>query len=324
MPSTMTRAQDNVLWRNDCARQRPLVIGAGFQKTGTTTLGEMLVRLGWSRMCSPDTHWVPQRCTTIDSLKHVDAVEDAPWCCNESLLATAVDAYPCARVVLTLRDPEAWWASAQRWVLRPPPRPGKSLLTEFTRNLGIWPPVLDRITFIRRYEEHNEFVRSLFASGRRRSRFIEIDWTREESSQRLCAFLDVDVNSSTCLQTPPACRYDSSQEGVSQQATGGSQANISLAPHTGGAPSDRRVSTMNMDIRCSYIGSSQMPCPSHLVDLLSNASHRKRQGSHNNTCGQFDGAPERCLASRVGHMPCSYANGQCQRDIFHPCGLRAP
>ena len=102
-----------------------LVIGAGFGRTGTTSLREALVRLGFApcdHMRGNLEH--PERFALWDeALRHKTAGEPIDW---RPLLAgyrATVDwpgayfwreltsAHPEAKVILTVRDPERWYAS---------------------------------------------------------------------------------------------------------------------------------------------------------------------------------------------------------------------
>jgi hypothetical protein len=101
------------------------IIGAGFGRTGTTSLREALVRLGFD----PCDHMrgnleQPERFALWDeALRHKTAGEPIDW---RPLLAdyrATVDwpgayfwrelasAHPDAKVILTVRDPERWYAS---------------------------------------------------------------------------------------------------------------------------------------------------------------------------------------------------------------------
>ena len=196
-----------------CAERqgKPLVIGAGFKKTGTSTLGQVMVDLGWTKLCSGDTHIVQGPCNTVGSLAHVDAVEDDPWCCNHALLAAAVDHYPCARVVLSTRNESAWYDSALRWIAHHVSEGNLYYPTLFTQGLGIANmQSLSRgnlrAAFIKAYRSHIVFVRSLF-TGNRSSRLLEVDWTDKDSMPRLCMFLGLNESNPLCHSDKvPHCR----------------------------------------------------------------------------------------------------------------------
>lgn len=97
------------LW---CADRRPKVFGIGWAKTGTTTLGACLRRLGYDHQ--------GQNLTLVDGIMRGDlakalriaaakeSFEDWPWL----LIFRELDAaFPGSRFILTTRDPGRWLAS---------------------------------------------------------------------------------------------------------------------------------------------------------------------------------------------------------------------
>lgn len=97
--------------------QEGLIIGVGFQKTGTSTLREALTILGYRvkdtshRIIIPilkgDYNFILKR------LKNFDAVEDTPWFMIYKELDQLI---PNCKFVLTLRDEESWYKSVAKHI----------------------------------------------------------------------------------------------------------------------------------------------------------------------------------------------------------------
>ena len=100
------------------------VIGAGFGRTGTLSLQRALNDLGFGptyhmndvfRNPSHAQLWLDYAATGAADWETLfdkyTATVDFPACCAWREL---YDKYPEAKVVLTVRDPEAWWASTAR------------------------------------------------------------------------------------------------------------------------------------------------------------------------------------------------------------------
>ena len=211
-----------------CHGHRPLIIGAGMKKTGTTTLGDVLVKLlGWRSMCSIDTKFVPFRCDTLQSLSRVDAVEDEPWCCNHQLLAAAVHHYPCSKVVLTTRDAADWYTSISTWIEHRLQQGDSQYPISIASKLGLRPTAYNRSSlfrrseFIRAYASHNQFVRALFTTSS--SRMIELDWRDSTSAGRLCDFLGINQSTSIYCDSSslPHCRQKGAPRCANVRVAGG-------------------------------------------------------------------------------------------------------
>ena len=106
------------------------VIGAGFGRTGTNSLKVALERLGFStryHMFEFMEH--PEHAKYWDAASKGKPVDwdalfegyqstlDWPGC---SYYKDLMQRYPEAKVLLTVRDPEKWYQSAQKTIFRPP------------------------------------------------------------------------------------------------------------------------------------------------------------------------------------------------------------
>ena len=193
------------------------VIGAGFGRTGTESLKAALEELGFG----PCDHMFELLKATW-RVPHLEALERGEAADLDALFAgfgSAVDfpfakyyrelmvAYPEAKVILTVRDPDSWYESARKTILRGLP-PGALLVA---RTLGIvsknargfpraWAYVKeaifdnlfegkagDREFMIARYSRWNEEVQKTVPAERL------LVFEVKDGYQPLCDFLGVDV-----------------------------------------------------------------------------------------------------------------------------------
>ena len=153
----------------------------GFQKTGTTSLGQALEILGY-RVCGTvganDPHIAE---TVFDRIKPLldqySAFQDNPWC----VLYEDLDKqFPNSKFILTIRQSE-------KWIL--------SVLNHFGstyRPLNKWIygvdfPLGNEQVFINRYERHNREVLSYFKD--RPDDLLVISSNQDYSWTRVCDFL---------------------------------------------------------------------------------------------------------------------------------------
>ena len=134
------------------------VFGIGFHKTGTTSLGHALERLGYRVAGSQGVH-----CSNIgrdvgalafSQLHRYDAFQDNPW----PLLYRQLDAWcPGSKFVLTLRPTAKWIRSVCEHFGN-----DRTPMREWIYGPGS--PLGHEDVYVRRYEEHNAAVRDYFAS----------------------------------------------------------------------------------------------------------------------------------------------------------------
>jgi hypothetical protein len=174
---------------------RPKVFGIGMYRTGTTSLGIALERLGfratykfWNQFprLAPyfdlDTRKFEPLAPEIRAeADRFDAFSDAPWL---YLYRELDEWYPGSRFILTIRSSSeaivkseyAHWERAfimERWLAQEGYRPSPE-------------------HFVQRYEQHNENVRAYFRD--RPDDLLEICFETEPKPwQRLCAFIGVDA-----------------------------------------------------------------------------------------------------------------------------------
>lgn len=160
----------------------------GFQKTGTSSLGLALEKLGYrvtgyypfrDLAQKDDLTWIELRQRALKIAQDFDAAQDTPW----PLLYRDLDrAFPGSRFILVIRDREAWIQSA-------------------VKDFGHFPnaihnliydcpcPVGHEDAWLARYDRHNSEVQDYFAN--RPDDFLslhlnagEVNWTS------ICRFLN--------------------------------------------------------------------------------------------------------------------------------------
>jgi hypothetical protein len=185
---------------------RVKVIGAGFGRTGTLSLKAALERLGFGpcyhmlEFLQHPEHgrlWVAalsgQTIDWQDVFASYESTTDWPAC---NFWRELADAYPDAKVVLTVRDPERWWTSidstlfaAQRSGMLPPAPAAAEMprMIELLMGTTFDGRLEDRELVIRRFEEHNDRVRRGIPPGRLLVYQVSEGWGP------LCDFLGVEA-----------------------------------------------------------------------------------------------------------------------------------
>ena len=181
------------------------VIGVGWGRTGTLSTKLALERLGFG----PCHHMIEVFDSDAD---HIRAWRDVA--CGEQVdlddlyagyrsavdwptvafWRRVLDAYPGARVLLTERDPQAWYDSFAATIRHgiPPEHPGEgdhtaAMLHEVVVRHSFGGELGSRKQMIRRYEEHVAEVIATVPDERL------LVWSVAEGWSRLCSFLGVDV-----------------------------------------------------------------------------------------------------------------------------------
>lgn len=181
------------------------VIGAGFGRTGTMSLEGALQQIGFD----PCYHMIetfdhPQRAAQWlqaeeglpvdwhEVLAGYRATVDWPGC---RFYRQLMEVFPNAKVILTIRDPEAWYTSMSATIHTRPsaqaPRPDEDIRTTMVRAV-VWNGSLegksdDRGAAIRIFERHIEEVRHYVPPERLLVFDVLQGW------QPLCDFLGVET-----------------------------------------------------------------------------------------------------------------------------------
>lgn len=178
----MTRpASESRAMHQDSARGK--VFGVGLSKTGTTTLGACLKRLGYDHFSW--NQGFAQRVLRGDveealkvARRH-DSFDDLPW---PAVYKELDEAFPNAKFVLTVRkDPETWFRS----MLRHAEYKGATEVRE--RFYGNAIPHGHRDEHMRVYLQHNEDVVRHFDG--RDGKLLVVCWEDDPGWRPLCEFL---------------------------------------------------------------------------------------------------------------------------------------
>ena len=181
------------------------VIGAGWGRTGTTSLAAALDRLGYGPCLRMREMWEHQDLAVLwnshhegspadwrAALRDWQSTVDWPGCWQWREFA---DLWPAAPVILTVRDPAGWYDSVRRsihaWTAPGQdvgPAPVARLLGYlWDREFGGWERVLDRDHAIACYERHNQEVRETCPPGRL------VEYTVSDGWEPLCRALAAQV-----------------------------------------------------------------------------------------------------------------------------------
>lgn len=176
----------------------PRIVGVGFNKTGTTTLGRCFEALGIGPVAEPRSphlnylalsdHALRRNDFTpaLDAARYFRAFQDRPW--NVGDLYQKLDQfYPGSRFILTEREPEDWWRSVERW-LGITHRNDSGRLARYLDHLRV--DALDKSKFIDAYLAHNRQIKAYFAG---RDNLLVMDLAAGDGWNKLCGFLAMPI-----------------------------------------------------------------------------------------------------------------------------------
>lgn len=165
------------------------VIGLGFHKTGTKTLGACLETLGFRHRSLDreafETWLAGDLDAVLGMMDAADSFEDWPW---PFLYREARERFPGARFVLTTRRDEATWLES---LARHVERHGRTSYNYRRHIYGVDDPRADPQRFLEVYRAHHAAVRAFFADEP--GRLLEICWENGDGWERLCGFLGMPV-----------------------------------------------------------------------------------------------------------------------------------
>jgi hypothetical protein len=140
---------------------KPKVFGIGFQKTGTSTLGVILHRLGYRTASYHEFRNLLGRKSltmadiekqALEIMQDYDAAKDTPW----PLLYKSLDkAFPGSKFILVTRTTDAWIRSAVKDF-------GDTPNAIHNAIYGVPCPVGHEDVWVERYERHNREVKEYF------------------------------------------------------------------------------------------------------------------------------------------------------------------
>lgn len=163
------------------------VLGVGWAKTGTTSLGVCLKRLGRRhtsmRLDLVDDWASGDHAEILSIARRFDSFEDWPWL----LLYKEFDqAFPGTKFILTTRDSASWLKSYLNQIHQPGHfTPEMNRLRELLYGMSFAPP--DPAKLMARYEDHNAAVRDYFRN--RPGDLLEVNWANGDGWKEVCEFL---------------------------------------------------------------------------------------------------------------------------------------
>jgi hypothetical protein len=154
----------------------------GWHKTGTTTLGDALLTLGYTvlgaRLDMAEYLIKGDFETPIQLVANFDAVQDVPWA---ALYKELDQAYPGSKFILTVRDEKKWLNSAANHF-------GDSftLMRKWLYGNGVLRGNED--LYLERYRRHYKEVKAYFEN--RPDDLLIMDLSIRDGWDKLCTFLD--------------------------------------------------------------------------------------------------------------------------------------
>jgi len=160
----------------------PKVICIGWHKTGTSTMGYALLKLGYTVLGARlDMVYPLQKKDVATPLKlagEFDALQDVPWA---NLYKELDDAYPGSKFVLTVREESAWLNSASKHF------GGKYYkMHEWIYGQGVLKG--NEEIYLQHFRKHYEEVNSYFKE--REQDLLIMDLSKGDGWEKLCRFLD--------------------------------------------------------------------------------------------------------------------------------------
>lgn len=166
-----------------------LVIGVGFQKTGTSSLREVLKILGFKVKDACPRALIPILKNDREKIRKIigdhTALEDTPW---YMIYKELDEMYPNSKFILTVRDSESWYRSVSNHIgdLR-------SAHHEWIYGRGKGLPKYHKENTIKVYEEHIKNVKAYFQH--RPNDLLIVDITKNDGWEEICDFLNMEVPS---------------------------------------------------------------------------------------------------------------------------------
>ena len=171
------------------------VFGIGMNRTGTTSLKKCFRILGLLPVAptpasSPEIAGATRRLLkkgdyepALKFAERYRSFEDRPW--NIWEMYQQLDRrFPDSRFILTVRDPETWWRSVERWITFMKPWMRKRY------RIHLRSPSLRKDDMIHGYLQYNGAVMDYFVNT---EKLLVIDFEKGDAWASLCGFLDCPV-----------------------------------------------------------------------------------------------------------------------------------
>jgi DNA-directed RNA polymerase subunit RPC12/RpoP len=164
-------------------------------KTGTSTLNHCFEELRLTPIASPKSytreirqqidHFYKHRSydDMLDLAERYKAFEDRPW--NMwTMYRHAHRRFPDSRFILTVRDPESWWRSTERWITVTKPH----ILSRYQQHLRVHEANKD--SMIESYLRYNSEVEAYFKGT---DQLLVMNLEQGDGWEKLCSFLKLPI-----------------------------------------------------------------------------------------------------------------------------------
>ena len=160
---------------------RDKVLGIGFHKTATSSLGKSLALLAYNLAgrvpIENPISQQPLAKTAIDFARNYEAFKDNPWPC---VFKEVDNAFPGSKFILTVRETNDWLESVVKHF-----GDTSTSMREFIYGVGF--PKGNEHIYISRYERHNNEVVDYFRG--RPDDLLIMDIAAGDGWEKLCPFL---------------------------------------------------------------------------------------------------------------------------------------
>lgn len=161
------------------------IICIGWHKTGTSTLGDALLTLGYNVIGAREDlaysllkgDYKP----ALSLAENFEVLQDVPWA---ALYRELDQAFPNSKFILTVRNEEAWLNSAKKHF-----KDKEIKLHEWIYGIGVLDGNEER--YVERYRKHYNEVKDYFKD--RPDDIIVMDFKKGDGWDKLCEFLEVPV-----------------------------------------------------------------------------------------------------------------------------------
>lgn len=165
---------ENIMLAIASEKYQSKVFCIGFNKTGTTSLGESLKMLGYRHSTFNEKVWLQYYMNNdiVKILKYTakfESLDDLPWL-KEDMIPILDRVFPNSKFIYLTRDEESWKKSIYHWTYK---------------MTGKYPHIDDCLN---EYRGHREFVLNYF-KDRSDKDFLSLDIREENGFEKLACFL---------------------------------------------------------------------------------------------------------------------------------------
>lgn len=166
---------------------KPKVFCIGWHKTGTTTLGDALLELGYNvlgaRIDLAGNLMKGDFSESLNLAEKFEALQDVPWA---AMFKELDKQFPNSKYILTIRDEQKWLISASKHFGN-----DYSSMREWLYGVGVL--IGNEEIYLKRYQDHNNEVLEYFKN--RSKDLLILDLNNSDGWRELCPFLGLPISS---------------------------------------------------------------------------------------------------------------------------------